>query len=1535
MKKFLHITAFTAGLILLLFCAGIVAVQSPAVQTRMANAVVKKLQKNMDGRITFTRLHIKPFNALVLKDVVVTDNSPATAPDGSRIDTVFTADNIIATFSLKGLLDKGGLHIRRAFISNGSLSLAGDERGMNLQRMFGLKKNDRKKKKEPGNVFDIGRAELRDFHFRLLNYRKQERDRLNGKVPRGNAVDWTDLDVIADIKAHSISMSAGYMSGVADRIHVKEKSGLELQSISGKARVGHGKTAVRNLRITDATSDIFLPNFTMTYANTKSFKHFIEEVKLHGELGPSKVDLKTVSWFAPALSKMNPVLDITGGTVDGYINDLNIRNLTFKEKGSSVKASLSGSVTGLPDSQGMLTRFNIPSMSFTTDGLGDFLGSITGKEMKLGKIAPGEVFVFSGSGEGPLNRLKLNGNITSDIGNATAALDIRNLIDKNRNILIDGKISTDRLNLKPIAGSGILGECTLSTRATAVLAKGDPQITIDSLRIDKLNVNGYDYSQIAAAGKYSQNAFDGKVICNDPNLNFIFQGIFNFSPKSGNALYKFYANLGYADLNAINIDKRGTSRLSLRTNANYMIVDSGDAIGEIDVRDVSFVTADGRHDVGDITISSHSNDEVNRIRLSSSFAEGNYVGTASIGELLKDIITLTAREEFPVLFKDKGKPWNGNTCNATLRFHDSRDILSYAMPGLYIADSTTVRLSLDKEGIISAGVKSPRLAFKDKYLKNLSLTADNKTGDLSGNILSKEMKISGMTFLNSSLRFYGGQGNFGLGFNYDNETTPENKGEIYLRGNFERDDRDSLVIRAGTLPSNLYYEGDAWSIKPAEVVIRGGDISIDRLLAECSEQNISVTGGISKTKADTLSIRMNGFDISPIASTLKQDFGIEGRITGTAALASPLVGIPDLRVNLYSDSTKVGGKRLGRLELSSSWNDVTRRFDISAVNLLDGGNTIKAEGFIRPSDNNMDMLVTLSGLDAGCASPVLGSVFTDMGGRIWGNIRAQGPLDRLTLSSTDGRFDNVALTFDFTKVPYIVNGPFHITTDGLYIDNARMQDRVGGSGSLNGAVTFGGFKQLGVDIGIRMNSILALNTKDSDNPSFYGNVAASGMVSVKGPVNNLAVDIDAVTQKTGTFHIPLGKNASIRKSNLLTFKERETYVYIDPYEEMMSRTTKEKKAGNDLSVRLKIRVSPGVQGVIELDRELGNQLTCNGSGTIQIEVRPSRALFTIKGDYNPSSGNFHYNAMNLAQRDFSIQEGSSIRFNGDIMDSDLDVTAQYTTKTSLSTLLADTSAVATRRTVICGLNLTEKLRNPKLNFSISVPDLDPTTQAQVESALNTEDKVQKQFLSLLISNSFLPNEQSGIVNNSNMLYSNVAEVMAGQLNNILQKLDIPLDLGLNYQSNQMGTNIFDVALSTQLFNNRVIVNGTIGNRQYGTSGRNDDVVGDLDIDVKLNRQGNLRLNLFSHSADQYTNYLDNSQRNGVGVTYQRDFNRFGDFLRSVFTSRKKRERMMRERFQRDSLGTRQGIPYGDRRRAPSGDRRGIPYGEMNVIEIEK
>ena len=213
--------------------------------------------------------------------------------------------------------------------------------------------------------------------------------------------------------------------------------------------------------------------------------------------------------------------------------------------------------------------------------------------------------------------------------------------------------------------------------------------------------------------------------------------------------------------------------------------------------------------------------------------------------------------------------------------------------------------------------------------------------------------------------------------------------------------------------------------------------------------------------------------------------------------------------------------------------------------------------------------------------------------------------------------------------------------------------------------------------------------------------------------------------------------------------------------------------------------------------------------------------------------------------------------------------------------------MSSRRAVDCTIGISGKLSDPNLRFGIDIPDLDPMVRAQVESALSTEDKVQKQFLSLMISNSFIPDEQSSIVNNSSLLFSNVSEVLSGQLSSIFQKLDIPLDLGVNYQQTSSGTDVFDVAVSTQLFNNRVIVNGNIGNRQNNATG-NNGVVGDIDIEIKLDKKGVLRLNLFSHSADQYSSYLDQSQRSGVGITYQQEFSTFKELWRKMFWSRKRK-----------------------------------------------
>ena len=353
------------------------------------------------------------------------------------------------------------------------------------------------------------------------------------------------------------------------------------------------------------------------------------------------------------------------------------------------------------------------------------------------------------------------------------------------------------------------------------------------------------------------------------------------------------------------------------------------------------------------------------------------------------------------------------------------------------------------------------------------------------------------------------------------------------------------------------------------------------------------------------------------------------------------------------------------------------------------------------------------------------------------------------------------------------------------------------------------------------------------------------------------------------------------------------------------------KSKGDLDIRVKVRATPAVTAHIDIGE--GNSLRGMGNGLIDLRIREAQNLFTINGDYSLSQGDFRFSALNLVTREFTIRDGSSIRFNGDVMDSDLNVSGVYSTKASLATLLSNTanteSSSLSRRQVDCIIGITDKLRNPKITLDIDIPELEPGTEGLVESALNTEDKVMKQFLYLLIAGSFLPNEESGIITTgtSNMLYSNMTGIMAGQLNSIFEKLNIPLDLGLNYQQNAAGSDLFDVALSTQLFMGRVIVNGTIGNRRlYGTA--TEEVTGDLDIDIKLDKPGTVRLNLFSHSADQYTSYLDNSQRNGVGLAYQREFTSLGQFFRDLFKSRAEREERLpdetaaRRVLQIDSIG---------------------------------
>lgn len=1458
-------------------------------QTFAAQKAIGALSEKLDGEIVLEKIHLKPFTTLVLKNVAIIDRNPAIDPTDSTkalVDTFFRAEYIIAKFSINGLVKNEGIRIKKAFISNAQMNLVLEDgeiidgevsTNQNLSRIFKIKKRAEKKPVNPKEIFRIKNVEIDNMGFALINHKTK-------KTPRSGMIDWNDM-VVHDIniKANDLKFKGGVMSGTAEEISFREKSGFNCRSLTGSTTVGNGKTIINDLKIKDDFSDIHLPLYMMSYSDAKDFGEYITNVKMNAEVQETILDFRTLAFFALALQDNNLKLTING-KASGYVNDFEFHNIKAVSHFGGFAGEASGHMRGIPEIEDTYIEGDIKNFNITTNGLSKFVSVwMKNGSLNLSKFAKGYIFNVNGKAKGYLDDMSVKANLSSLIGKANANIQMTDIISDNP-ITMSGVVTTDNLDVGKIINTDIVGKTTLKAGLSAILGEGSPDVTIDSLMIDRLTLNKYDYSGIAAAGRLAEKSFDGKLICNDPNLSFLFQGIFALSTKTNNAAYQFYANIGHADLHKLNLDKRGTSRIQLQTNANFTKRGQGDLLGKIDIGGITLENSQGKYKIGDISLKSHTREDEWGIILRSKFADGTYQGTASVGKFISDLKHLIIKNEVPALYKGKSHTWSGNSYKLSFNCHNSMDLMAFALPGVYIADSTNFNLSVNRDGELNAKLTSPRIAMKRQYMKNVAASFNNRNSSINGELTCKEASIASIILNNNRLQLLADDNNLGIGYSYDNESELENKGEFVIRSSFEREDH-VLKMDIDVLPSSMHLNSRKWNIQPSHITIKGQEIEVESFEVTSYEQRIGIRGKTSKTNKETLSLNLDRFDISIINGIIGNDLGIAGAATGEINLTSPLTQM-GLVGEIVCDSTHIATIPLGTLAIASNWDQDFDRFDISLQNTLNNKNNITADAKLSPKLKTLEAVANLDMLDVGYVQPFLKDIFSVMKGKVSGNIMVDGPLNNLAISSSETRIDDATLQVAYTNVPYYAEGTFHLDSKGAYLDNITFKDNEEGTGTMGGKIYWDHFRDIGFDLSAKVTDMECVDLSEKQGEYFYGNLYATGNLKIHGPLSSIQMDVDAVTSKPGQLHIPMSSAlTSGGRTDLLKFKEPVKQVYIDPYEAMISKLEKKEKSSGDFGVKLHVNASQDVEAFVEIDKASGNVLSGRGNGTIDLMV--TNDIFDINGDYTLTGGSYKFVVLGLASRDFHIQDGSAIRFRGDILESELDINATYRTKASLSTLISDTTSVANKRNVDCGISISDKISNPRLAFSIQIPDLDPMIKSRVESALSTEDKVQKQFLSLIISNNFLPDEQSGIVDNSSMLYSNVSEILANQLNNILHKLNIPLDLGLNYQPNERGNDIFDVAVTTQLFNNRVIVNGNIGNRQYTSSNKNN-VVGDIDIEIKLDRKGALRLNLFSHSADQYTNYLDDSQRNGVGLTYQTEFNNFGQFFKNMFSSKKKR-----------------------------------------------
>ena len=1427
-------------------------------------------------------MQILPFRTLILRDVVLTDDNPLSTSFFEPRDTILRVGMATVSFSLKGLTGSKPVTLDKIIVRDGMLNLVTEGlQKQNLKRVFHLK--EPKPLQDNGEVFLIRKWEARNFHFTLANAKGK-------KSPKeAPGINWSDLDLVANAKGHDFHIANGTVQAILDAASAREKSGYGFHRARGRVTVSRGKVQVQDFVLDDAASHLDIPAYSMEFKNYLSFLNFLDEVRLDAQLRNSHLTGSTLAGITGV--GMPPfAMDIPKAHFRGTVNDFDLDTFVFRETGG-ISGSLSGSVSGITHPADSRIDARLEGLNFTTSALGAFLEGIQpGLQHTLSTIAPGQSFVLDGQVSGPADDLSLTCALTAaDGGSVHAAVRAQDLTDSAKPTLLRGSVSVNDLDVGSIAGTDLVRECTLQTRLNASLGKGGVNLGIDSLRIDKARINGYDYGQITAAGTYRDKSFDGRVVSTDPNLEFQFQGRLDLPGKSDAPRYRFSLNLDHADLYALNLDKRGPSKASLSLDADLTRIGKDKILGDLDISDLKLENQEGVHEIGHLSLGSTDTDGQEQVRFNAPFATVRYAGSQPILRLAAALKDQVLYKELPALARKTPTPGEPEDYHLTLKTADTRDLLSFVLPGLYLAEGTILDLHLDKDGVFRSSLSSRRIALKDKYIKNIDIQARDEGDRLLCDILGEELN-AGVILLGNAIRVTADNDRVGLQYQFDNRSDPETKGSLTLECDLSRDAGQALNYAIRTRDSDILIGGQKWTIDPSEVFIRPSTVEVPHFLAHNGDQRIEIDGGFAKEAVDTLTLSLNGLDLEPLRQLAASLPDIRGQVTGRARLISPVTRNQlDLNAFLTAREMAISGYDAGTLRIRGEWDSDRERMEFQLDDEVGERSTLRARGSFQPSNRELLAKLRMDSLQVGYASGFLKEVFSRMEGKASGEIAVSGPLERLSVSSRGTRLDDALLQVAFTNVPYFVSGPFHIDDHGITFDDMPLRDRYSGTGTVSGGITFDHLKDIRMATSIRVNGVEAFNTDDDGESPVYGHVNATGTVRLSGPFSSLLMDVNARTQGRGDFHIPLRSGNSLTGTDLLTFKQPEKQGWVDPYEEMMQSMTRKEKDKGHFAMKMRVVVGPDVQCDLEIDKENGNVLSGRGNGTVNLDVGGQQA-FAINGDYNLTAGDFHLNVMNIASKNFSIESGSSIKFNGDIMDSDLNIDARYLTKTSLANLIADSTATSYRRNVICGLHVSDKLRNPQLAFSIDIPDLDPSSKSQVESALNTEDKVQKQFVALLVTNSFLPTDQSGIFNNSsNILMSNMMEVMSGQLSNILQRLQIPLDLGLKYAPGEGGNDLFDVAVSTKLFNDRVSVNGVIGNRQYSTDGSDQDVVGDLDVEIKLDNAGQVRLTLFSHSADKYSNYLDYSQRNGVGVSYQREFNTFRGLFRSLFTGRRRQQ----------------------------------------------
>ncbi len=1475
---------FTVFLILVLVV--VAAAYNKQVQTRVTKEVARLLEQKFGTRISFRQARYNYFNKISLDNILIYDLRKDTLIYADRLEV--KTPNILRKITVEKDIP---FHLKEISMEGGYINFFIDEnKDINFKFFVDSIKarKDTTKEKKP---FEIQKITLQDCRYSMVNADT------SGSNSRINFQDFhlTGLNIDVDefiTYADTVSMNIRAMN-------FTEKSGFRVRKLSSRFELCNGYLNFQNTRIITNKSDINSKKIFFKFRQFKDFGqgNFFSRVWLDYEIIKSSIWLNDMGFFTNAFDNIGQKIQFQG-KLRGTVSNLKGDDISFKfGRNSSFDGNFN--IVGLPEISEALLIFDLKELSTTPSDLisvklpGNASINFPGYVNNIKRLK------YSGNFTGYINDFVAYGKLRTDLGSLSTDMLLKP--DSAGNITFKGKVKTTDFEIgKLMDKEPMLSTVTFDGAVDgSSYGKGKVQADFNG-HLEKFFFNDYNYSNIDVTGHISNNTFDGHLEINDPNVTCEFDGIVDYSKEIPR--YNFTANITSANLYALHINKKDPNyTVSMLVKANASGNSLNNINGEIKLLNSLFINSKSQIQLYDLSIFANNSEETNELLVRSDFMDANLTGSYKFDQLKPTVVQFIGKY-VPGLVQHFDTAAVGKDHYFTFKVHfkNTEPIFRFFLPDYYVAPGSLLNGEYipENKGIMSFHMESPQIRMKNHTLTGVNISMMSNDSAISITSGSQQMLLADRIKLdNFTVYSYAADNEINTLTRWINWDSALYRGTLRTNISFENTGKNKITHILSE-PTTITIHDTVWNINQCALDIDSSGIRFQDIEIHNKDAYIAIDGKKSDNKKDTLNFRFNGFNLANINYFLRNELlNFQGIISGTAFLTGES-GKPEFISDLAIENLRLNGELLGDCIIQSEWNSLRNSIGLSAVAKRGNLNTIDISGEYYPFDKGrINFEISLDKLKLDIANPFLAGVFSDIRGLGTGNLDLSGYLStpilngRLNLQKTAATVDYLNTRYNFTNYVDIVNNT-------ILFDNVVLYDERGNIADIEGVIKTKYLKDLEFNLLLKPENFLVLNTSSKDNSDFYGTVLSTAKVRFKGSMNNIALSVDGVTNRGTYFYLPLAEESEIDEYSFIMFTSYDT-ISDGGDKQNIRKESVNKDMGMDLEFN--VEITPDAEVQIIFDSKLGDIIKGRGEGDMKLVIN-STGKFELVGEYFIEKGDYLFTLQNIINKKFHVEPGGSIRWVGDPMNALIDIEAVYSTKASLSDLINDDSPEYQGSTTVdCKIYLTGVLTEPTIKYGIELPYVTSEVRDRVFSYISTEEELSKQFLSLLIMRRFYlsgaeqqaraksrqgSNGNDGATSSgSNIAGVSASEFMSNQLSNWLSQISNDVDLGVKYlPGTEISPTEVEFMIETQMFNDRLSIQGNVdvaANNAATESSSN--IVGDVDIDYKINKSGKLRARAFNRSNDNTTREIS-PYTQGLGFFYQEDFNTFGELFNKYWGS---------------------------------------------------